>query len=95
MPFVAGLLIQCGTQNKTETEEQQKLEARNTEQSMLKEDSGAYVYPSDASVCPMHEHQEEARAPLMRVTSKVRLDQAKWSSNARTLRVIMRETSEL
>mmetsp|Transcript_55666 Transcript_55666/g.75988 ORF Transcript_55666/g.75988 Transcript_55666/m.75988 type:complete len:94 (-) Transcript_55666:145-426(-) len=38
MPFVAGLLIQCGTQNKTETEEQQKLETRNdanTEPSML------------------------------------------------------------
>ena len=29
MPFVAGLLIQCGTQNKTETEEQQKLKKRN------------------------------------------------------------------
>ena len=27
------------------------------------------VCPSDASVCPMHEHQEEARAPLMRVES--------------------------
>ena len=37
MPFVAGLLVQCGTQNKTETEEQQKLEKRNdaiTEQPM-------------------------------------------------------------
>ena len=66
----------------TETEEQQKLETRNTEQFMLKHDSDACVCPSDASVCPMHEHQEEARAPLMRVTSEVRLDQATWSSNA-------------
>ena len=62
---------------------------------MLKQDSDACVCPSDASICPMHEHQEEARAPLMRVTSEVRLDQAKWSSNARTLRVIMKETSEV
>jgi hypothetical protein len=38
MSYVAGLLIQCGTQNKTETEEQQKLKTRNnaiTEQPML------------------------------------------------------------
>ena len=35
MPFVAGLLIQCGTQNKTETEGQQKLETRETEEPML------------------------------------------------------------
>ena len=35
MPFVAGLLIQCGTQNKTETEGQQKLETRKTEEPML------------------------------------------------------------
>ena len=62
---------------------------------MLKQDNGACVCPSDASVYPMHEHQEEARAPLMRVTSEVRVDQAKWSSNARTLRVIMKETSEV
>ena len=32
---------------------------------------------------------------LMRVTSEVRLDQATWSSNARTLRVVMKETSEM
>ena len=44
-------------------------------------------------VCPMHEHHEEARAALMRVASEVRLDQATWSSNARTLRVVMKETS--
>ena len=31
----------------------------------------------------------------MRVTSEVRLDQATWSSNARTLRVVMKETSEM
>ena len=80
---------------KAETEEQQKLETRNTEQSMLKKDSDACVCPSDASVCPMHEHQEEARAPLMRVESEVRLDQANWSSNARTLQVIMREITEV
>ena len=35
MPFVAGLLVQCGTQNKTETEGQQKLETRKTEEPML------------------------------------------------------------
>ena len=44
-------------------------------------------------VCPMHEHHEDARAALMRVASEVRLDQATWSSNARTLRVVMKETS--
>ena len=32
---------------------------------------------------------------LMRVTSEVRLDKATWSSNARTLRVVMKETSEM
>ena len=48
-----------------------------------------------ASVCRIHEHEEETRAPLMRVTSEVRLDQATWSSNARTLRVVMKETSEM
>ena len=73
---------------KAETEEQQKLEK--------KEHRTVYaVCPSDACVCPMHEHQEEARAPLMRVASEVRLDQANWSSNARTLRVILRERSEV
>ena len=51
------------------------------------------VCPSDACVCAIHEHHEEARAALMRVTSEVRLDQATWSSNARTLRVVMKETS--
>ena len=51
---------------------------------------------SDACVCAMHvHHEEETRAPLMRVTSEVRLDQATWSSNARTLRVVMKETSEM
>ena len=29
---------------------------------------------SDACVCTIHEHHEEARAALMRVTSEVRLD---------------------
>ena len=48
-----------------------------------------------ASVCRIHKHEEETRAPLMRVTSEVRLDQAMWSSNARTLRVVMKETSEM
>ena len=48
-----------------------------------------------ASVCRIHEHEEEAQAPLMRVTSEVRLDQAMWSSNARTLRVVMKETSDM
>ena len=62
---------------------------------MLEQETPMRVCPSDASVCPMHEHQEEARAPLMRVASEVRLDQANWSSNARTLRVIMKETSEV
>ena len=51
------------------------------------------VCPSDACVCAMHEHHEDARAALMRVASEVRLDQATWSSNARTLRVVMKETS--
>ena len=37
---------------------------------------------SDACVCTIHEHHEEARAALMRVASEVRLDQATWSSNA-------------
>ena len=50
---------------------------------------------SEASVCRIHRHEEETRAPLMRVTSEVRLDQATWSSNARTLRVVMKETSEM
>ena len=71
------------------------METKNTEQSMLKQDSDACVCPSDASVCPMHEHQKEARAPLMRVASEVRLDQAMWSSNARILRVVMKKTSEM
>ena len=34
-PCVAGLLVQCGTQNKTETEGQQTLETRKTEEPML------------------------------------------------------------
>ena len=46
-------------------------------------------------VCPMHEHHEDARTALMRVASEVRLDQATWSSDARTLRVVMKETSEM
>ena len=47
-----------------------------------------------ASVCRIHKHEEETRAPLMRETSEVRLDQATWSSNARTLRVVI-GTSEM
>ena len=51
---------------------------------------------SDACVCAMHvHHEEETQAPLMRVTSEVRLDQATWSTNARTLRVVMKEASEM
>ena len=78
---------------KAETEEQQKLKNKNdarTEQPMLS------ARDSDACVCAMYmHHEEETRAPLMRVTSEVRLDQATWSSNARTLRVVMKETSEM
>ena len=48
-----------------------------------------------ASVCRIHKHEEEVQAPLMRVTSKMRLDQATWPSSARTLRVVMKETSEM
>ena len=48
-----------------------------------------------ASVCRIHEHEEETPAPLMRVTSEVRLDQAMWSSNARPLRVVMKKTSDM
>ena len=62
---------------------------------MLEQETLMRVCLSDASVSPMHEHQEEARALLMRVASEVRLDQANWSSNARTLRVIMKETSKV
>ena len=84
------------TSVRTKTEEQQKLENRkNTEQSMLEQETLMRVSPSDARVFPMHKHQEEARAPLMRVVSEVRLDQANWSSSARAQRVIMRETSEV
>ena len=72
----------------TETEEQQKLKTRNdasTEQPMLD------ARDSDACVRAMHvHHEEETRAPLMRVTSEVRLDQATWSPNARTLRMVMK-----
>ena len=77
---------------KTEIEEQQKLKTRNnanTEQPMLD------ARDSDACVCAMHVHHEEARTALMRVASEVRLDQATWSSNARTLHVVMKETSEM
>ena len=78
---------------KTETEEQQKLKNKNdarTEQPMLS------ARDSDACVCAMHmHHEEETQAPLMRVTSEVRLDQAKWSSSARTLRESMRKISEV
>ena len=38
---------------------------------------------------------KKTRAHLMRVTSEVRLNQATWSSNARTLRVVMKDTSEM
>ena len=84
----------------TETEEQQELKTRNdanTENSLCRmQETTRHARDSDACVCAMHvHHEEEARAPLMRVTSEVRLDQATWSSNARTLRVVMKETSEM
>ena len=69
----------------TETEEQQETEEQETWNKQ----------ESEASMCRIHMHEEETRAPLMRVTSEVRLDQATWSSNARTLRVVMREISEM
>ena len=65
----------------TETEEQLK----------LKNDKYGTCY----TVHSMHKHEEETRAHLMTVKSEVRLDQATWSSNARTLRVVMKETSEM
>ena len=45
--------------SETETEEQQKLKNKSMEQRR----------DSEASVCRIHEHEEEARAPLMGVTS--------------------------
>ena len=74
------------TSVETETEEQQETE---------EEETWNKTRDSEASVCRIHRHEEETRAPLMRVTSEVRLDQATWSSNARTLRVVMKETSEM
>ena len=60
---------------KAETEEQQKLENESMKQSMEQE-SPMRVYESvmqesHASVSRIHEHEEEARAPLMRVASEV------------------------
>ena len=59
-----------------------KLKTRNdanTEQPMLD------ARDSDVCVCAMHvHHEEETRAPLMRVTSEARLDQATWSPKAQT-----------
>ena len=66
---------------RTETEEEQKRENKK--------------HGTSYAVHSMHKHYEETRAHLMRVTSEVRLDQATWSSNARTLRVVMKETSEM
>ena len=59
---------------KAETEEQQKLENESMKQSMEQE-SPMRVYESvmqesQASVSRIHEHEEEARAPLMRVASE-------------------------
>ncbi len=59
---------------KAETEEQQKLENESMKQSMEQE-SPMRVYESamqesHASVSRRHEHEEEARAPLMRVASE-------------------------
>ena len=73
---------------KAETEEQQKLENESMKQSMERESlmqvCKSAMQEYHTSVCRIHEHEEETRAPLMRVTSEVRLDQAKWSSSART-----------
>ena len=47
-----------------ETEEQQETEARNNANM---QETLMFVCPSDACVCTMHMHHEEARAALMRV----------------------------
>ena len=59
----------------TETEEQQKLKNESMKQS-TEQESPMRVYESvmqesHASVSRIHEHEEEARAPLMRVASEV------------------------
>ena len=83
----------------TETEEQQKVKNESMKKSMERESlmrvCESVMQEFHASVCRIHEHEEEAQAPLMRVTSEARLDQAMCSSNARTLRVVMKETSEM
>ena len=59
----------------TETEEQQKLKNESMKQSMEREsfmrvcDSAMQEY--HASLCRIHEHEEGARAPLIRVASEV------------------------
>ena len=59
----------------TETEEQQKLKNESMKQSMKREffmrvcRSAMQEY--HANVCRIHEHEEGARAPLMRVASEV------------------------
>ena len=47
-----------------ETEEQQELKTRNNANM---QETLMLVCPSDACVCTMHMHHEEARAALMRV----------------------------
>ena len=59
----------------TETEEQQKLKNESMKQSMERESlmrvCKSAMQEYHASVCRIHEHEEGARAPLMRVASEV------------------------
>ncbi len=59
---------------KAETEEQQKLENDGMKQSMEQESpmrvDESVMQESHESVSRIHEHEEEARAPLMRVASE-------------------------
>ena len=74
---------ETGTEEQQRTENKERCKLR--ERPMPNQETTRHARDPDACVRAMHvHHEEETRAPLMRVTSEVRLDQATWFSSART-----------